>query len=83
MPRSTSLLQWEPRADAGRTDGQRFGNPQPLGGNEMPRFAGITTFALPSDPPTLMLRSLVCPSTLVRRTGPVPVSAPAGSGRSR
>ena len=31
MRRSTLPPTWEPRADAGRTEGQRLGNPQPLG----------------------------------------------------
>ena len=62
------------------------GFPQPLGGNEMPRFAGITTFMrllvevipLISTSPCSVSRSISA-----RRTGRVPVLGRAVFARSR
>ena len=55
---------------------------QPLGGNEMPRFAGPSTmFRLPSQTTAagLDIAIPVFRSTLVPASDPVPASAPEGS----
>ena len=69
-----------------RTDGQRLGNSQPLGGNEMPRFAGITTFMrLPnrSEPADLDVAVFGVPFDLGTSNRPGARFGPRGSGRSR